>query len=352
MVRIGPDDKIYSVSLLGSIVDSLRREGIDERRALEGVGFSPRAMRSAGTRVSLNQFVQVCANAAELSADPHFAYHAGQRVHLSSYGMYGFAILSSTSFRQAIDFAMRYHQLAMPVIDISFHEERGRAIWTFRPIAHLNAEPHVFDFLVELHLSILTSLHRDVMGPSFVLLEIDFAFRRPRGAENYETMFGCPALFDKMENRLIYDGKFLDRQARLGDAIAHQETVKLCEQLMEQFQLRAGLAGRVRERLLRGRLAPTSFADIAKQLYMTERTLRRKLHQERTSFRALLDELRMRMAINYLRDTDLTVQEIAHSLGFGQAASFRHAFRRWKKAAPREFRHRLRSSTGRRARIA
>lgn len=47
----------------------------------------------------------------------------------------------------------------------------------------------------------------------------------------------------------------------------------------------------------------------------------------------------MDMAIKYLRDTDLTIEDIAYMLGFSDAANFRHAFYRWTKAAPYQFRH-------------
>jgi AraC-like DNA-binding protein len=71
---------------------------------------------------------------------------------------------------------------------------------------------------------------------------------------------------------------------------------------------------------------------------MSARTLRRKLREENASFRKVVDDLRMEIAIRYLRDTDLAVEDIAESLGFSDAANFRHAFRRWTKASPREFR--------------
>ena len=72
---------------------------------------------------------------------------------------------------------------------------------------------------------------------------------------------------------------------------------------------------------------------------MGERTLRRKLREEGTSFRELVDQLRMDMAIKYLRDTDLTVEAISESLGFSDAANFRQAFRRWTNAAPQAYRN-------------
>jgi transcriptional regulator GlxA family with amidase domain len=68
--------------------------------------------------------------------------------------------------------------------------------------------------------------------------------------------------------------------------------------------------------------------------------LRRRLLQEGTSFRELADKLRTQLAIKYLRDTDLAVEDIAFALGFSDAANFRHAFHRWTGKWPNEFRSR------------
>jgi AraC-like DNA-binding protein len=59
------------------------------------------------------------------------------------------------------------------------------------------------------------------------------------------------------------------------------------------------------------------------------RALRRKLRDEDTSFRDLFDQLRVEVAIKYLRDTQMTIDDIAHAGGFSETSNFRHAFRRW-----------------------
>ncbi len=92
---------------------------------------------------------------------------------------------------------------------------------------------------------------------------------------------------------------------------------------------------------------PTRIETVAKHLHMTSRTLKRKLSGENTSFRKLADELRMQIAIKYLRDTELTIEDIAYSLGFNEAANFRRAFRRWTKATPLEFRSTVQSGARR-----
>ena len=86
---------------------------------------------------------------------------------------------------------------------------------------------------------------------------------------------------------------------------------------------------------------PGRFPDIdamAVELGMNERTLRRKLEAENTSYRQILADVRQRLAIEYLRKTQLTNEEIATQLGYSDAANFRHAFMRWTQKHPSDFR--------------
>jgi len=338
MIKAGPDEKIYPVVKLATIVDSLGAEGISPTDALNGVAISNSALSSPATRVSLNQLIECCRNAARLSRNPRFAYQAGLRFHVSTYGMYGFAILSSMNFRQTMRFAEKYHHLATPLAEISFKEEGDLAVWTIAPTPHARVDAPLYKFLVELQFGIHVSLHRDVMGSSFVPQELHVIYGSPDDARSYPEAFGCAVLFSQSQNQLIFDAKWLDRKPELGNKITYSMILKLCDELLEDLQLRIGLAGRVRELLLVDLMRPTSFNAIAKHLHMTTRTLRRRLREENTSFRKLVDELRMHVAIKYLRDTDLTIEDIARLLGFSDAAAFRQAFRRWTNAAPLEIR--------------
>jgi AraC-like DNA-binding protein len=252
--------------------------------------------------------------------------------------MYGFAIPSSMNFRQTMYFAMKYHQLATPLAEISFKEESGCGIWTTIPLPHPRIDARLYRFLVELQFGIHMSLHRDVMGPSFSARELHFTYSPPDDASKYPDIFGCGVLFGQSENKLLFDAAWLDGTPNLGNEITYAALVELCDGLMEEFRLRIGLVGKVRQILLVNLMRPTRFDDIAEYLSMSARTLRRKLREENTSFRKLVDELRRDMAIKYLRDTDLTIEDVAYTLGFSDAANFRHAFRRWTRATPHQFR--------------
>ena len=190
-----PGDKIYPVIKLATVIDALAAEGIPAQDVLAGVRLSREAMSSPAMRISLNQLIECYSNAVKLSRDPYFAYHTGQRFHLSTYGMYGFAILSSTDYRQTMQFAEKYHQLATPLTEIRFKEQSGCGVWTITPMPHSRIDGSLYKFLVEIKFGICVSLHRDVMGPLFAAREFHVTFRPPDDAAKYQAIFGCPVLF-------------------------------------------------------------------------------------------------------------------------------------------------------------
>jgi AraC-like DNA-binding protein len=114
--------------------------------------------------------------------------------------------------------------------------------------------------------------------------------------------------------------------------------VALCDNLLDELKLRVGLAGEIRALLLRDITNPPTLAAIAKMLDMSDSSLRRQLREQSISFRSLLNELRMQIALKYLRTTRLANEDIALALGFSDAANFRRAFRRWTSKSPSEIR--------------
>jgi AraC-like DNA-binding protein len=83
-----------------------------------------------------------------------------------------------------------------------------------------------------------------------------------------------------------------------------------------------------------------SMAAVAKRLGTSPRTLNRRLAEEGVGFKRLLEEIRRHLAQEYLADRRLSIGEIAFILGYGDVTAFHHAFRRWTKLTPAQFRER------------
>jgi AraC-like DNA-binding protein len=252
--------------------------------------------------------------------------------------MYGFAMLSSMDFRQTMRFAERYHQLAAPLIDMAFSEEHGLGVWTITPRPHPKMDASLYRQVVELYFGIHTSLHRDIMGPEFAPSELRVTFETPSDPAAYAGVLGAPIRYRQPRNQLLFDARWLDHRPSLGNALTYEAVLEVCDRFVDELQQRAGIVGSVRHLLLTNLMQNLSLDEVARKLAMSVRTLRRRLADHGASYRQITDELRRDVAINYLRDTDMTVEDIGYALGFSDAANFRQAFRRWTSMTPQQFR--------------
>jgi hypothetical protein len=195
-----PSEKVYPVNKIALVLDALAAEGMPTDDALKQMCLSKDAIASSTTRVSLNQVIDCYHYAASHVRDPYFACRTGLRAHLSAYGMYGFAILSSMNYRQTMQFAVNYHLLATPLTNMQFSESDGCGIWNLNPISNTRIDSRLYKFIVEMQFGIIVSLHRDVMGPSFSAREFQVTYPQTNDAEEYRAMFGAPVSFGRSAN--------------------------------------------------------------------------------------------------------------------------------------------------------
>jgi AraC-like DNA-binding protein len=107
-----------------------------------------------------------------------------------------------------------------------------------------------------------------------------------------------------------------------------------CDVLMQSSESRRGITALVRSKLFRDSGVFPTLPDVADELDIHPRTLRRRLAEEGTSFRALLNEARSTVAVDLLRNVGLTVEEVSTRLGYTEVSTFSHAFKRWYGLAP------------------
>ena len=122
------------------------------------------------------------------------------------------------------------------------------------------------------------------------------------------------------------------------DPITNTTAREICERMLSEVSDAGSISANIRRALME---QPGRFPNVeamAETLAMHPRALRRRLETENTSYRDLLAEVRMRLAIEYLRKTRMTNEDIASRLGYSDAANFRHAFARWTGKSPSEFR--------------
>ena len=311
--------------------------GVGAADCLRGTQIDPDALANPGTEISAAQELHLVTNV--LQRLPHvggLGLEAGLRYHLSAYGIWGFAMVSSPTFRSGCEVAVRY-------LDLSY------AFTSFNLVDFDSAEPSIVlddraipaelrQFLVERDFAALINAVQEMKPSGVPLRSISFTFPRPAYSARFLEICGIEPTFGAPSNSVHVAPSLLNMPLPQANPIMARLCEDQCRLLLAKRQVRTGLAGKVRDRLLH---APNQMVDIetvAQELCMASRSLRRRLEEEGTSFRQLVDEVRAALADELLLGTNMKLDEVAVRLGYSETSSFIHAYKRWKGQSPTEFR--------------
>ena len=111
-----------------------------------------------------------------------------------------------------------------------------------------------------------------------------------------------------------------------------------CQQLLARLSRRSHFVDEVRKRIMAQPGFFPNLEQVASELALSPRTLRRRLGEEDSRFQEILDEVRLGLARDYLANSTLSIEQVAELLGFGHTGNFSHAFKRWCGMPPLEYR--------------
>ncbi|WP_205470923.1 AraC family transcriptional regulator [Nocardioides sp. SYSU D00038] len=284
--------------------------GLGARAALAGTGLATGDLGAVGVELTAAQELRVVRNlVTRVGADAAAGAGLGRTYRLSTYGIFGYAVLSSPTVLDAIRLALRFFDLSHAFVAPTAALE-GERVEVGLDAADLPADVRTF------------LLHRDAEGIRTALREL-----LPGAARVELTADGDDRV------RLAFRAAYLDRvlpAAAVGDA---ELCEGLCHDLVDRRRARHGVARDARVVITQRLRTGAPMAAVAAGLGLSERSLRRHLATAGTSYRALLDEVRSSLA-GALLDTGLGVAEVAGRLGYAEAASFIHAHRRWTGTTP------------------
>ncbi|NKQ57430.1 AraC family transcriptional regulator [Amycolatopsis sp. K13G38] len=306
--------------------------GLSGERLLAGSGLTPEQLADPAGVLEARQELQVVRNLA--SELPELGLVVGREYHATTFGMFGFAFISSPTVRDAVDFALRYLDLSFTFSIPKARLEDGQVRME---IDDSTLPGDIADFLVARDLAAIYTVISELLPTGVPLTGLDLRMAEPSEVDMYEETFGVEPRFGRPANVASFDARYLDRPLPQ----ANPQTVAFCEaqcrELVSRRRSRAGIANDVRERLVKLGALQEGMPRIARELNMSTRTLRRKLEEAGTSFRMLSDEVREALAEELLTTGALSIEDVATRLGYAEASSFIHAFKRWKGTTPAAF---------------
>ncbi len=280
-------------------------------------------------------------NAIRLVSEPDIGLQFGQRLNVSAHGILGFALMNCDTLGELLEVWLKYYKINYADLQLGLRVENGSAILSAaivseHPVQHIFAKEALF-----------ASIYSTV---SFLLneplpnVELWLDYRKPVYADTYRSVFSLTPMFSKDQCQLRFPVELLDKKLARGNQAAARIYQQQCAEMLRTMKRRQGIARQVQQILLEKAGQFPRIDSVAKLLHVSERTLRRKLDAEGTSFQEVLNDVRYKIAGDYLELTNIGVADIAELLGFSDPSNFRRAFIQWSTVSPASYRRNMREN--------
>ncbi|MEO8700443.1 MAG: AraC family transcriptional regulator ligand-binding domain-containing protein [Kofleriaceae bacterium] len=317
-------------SYMRDLVELSARWNVAPEALLHGLPITAAALAAPTTRVPLAVCEAIVARAIALTGEPALAFHVGTQMKVSSHGFLGFAAMTASTTREALELATRFASTRTGAIGLALYVEGDTASIVIEERTPLGA---LREFVVVALIVGLWQLGRELTG-RMLDGSAECAFAAPAYVDAIplgdRLRFGAPS------HRLIFDAAILALPLTGADAVATRLAAEQCER--ELAAVDAGFAGKIRAAI--AATATPGLPAIAKQLGMSTRTLKRRLADHGTTFSTIRDDMRRERALLLLDNRALSIGEIAATLGYTELPNFTRAFRNWTGMTPHAYRER------------
>ena len=333
-------DGVIPLYMVTSPVNLLATMGFDPAQLLQGTSIDLSQLhvdRSCGQIVPFAHLISVFEQAIRLSGDADLGLRMGQASNLCAYGVLGYAMMCSATDIDAVNLALKYQKIILGShVSIAMAIEHDRGVIS---VADSLPRNRARVFYIEQLLSGFLGFNYSLLGQDNHLLEIHCDYPDPGYRQHYEKIFDCPVHFDMPHINIVFDTRVLGQPLPNADAVTAAACEAICIELMQTLDKEKLLTSEIKQ-LMKSRWAEQpGMEKVSQWMGCDVRTLRRKLQLENTSFRAVKDTVRKDIAIDHLRNSHYSIQEIAALTGYGDTSSFRKAFRKWTGNYPGYYRY-------------
>jgi len=326
-----------AAGLARGLLELAARKGASRSVLLASAGLEAEDLEDPDHRLSLSRYVALMRAAQELCADPALALHFGEAFDMAELSILG--LVGSEPSGQPLPELNRYSSLVVDVDaadggDRFIVSRRGGELW----IIDARSNPNEFPEMTESTFVRMATSARTRRG-SAIIKAVHVTHPKPTYWTEYDRIFRAPVIFESDKNALIFNETTLETASPPANPYVAELLTQRAETLLENVLSGRTIRGEV-ERLLSANLSTGDIGikKIARRLGFSSQTLSRRLKAEGATFKTVLDELRKKLALEYLRFSSLTVEQTAHRVGFSDTTAFSRAVKRWTGATPGDVR--------------
>lgn len=334
-------DPTVSAGYVRSLLRLAVKRGASAPDLLAAAKIDPGLMETPDARIAFERFKAFMTHAKVTCREPALALHFGAAAPFAEMSIVGLIAHAASNMGEAFEQTNRYARL---VVEVDGHEagarfaivRRADGVW----IEDRRRNPNAFPELTES--TWVRFIHDHVRAfpdREPYVLEVHMTHAEPPHVAAYRDFFSMPVVFGAAWNALRIRESWLDEPTGSKDRYVFGVFNAHADELMKSLTSAKTIRGQIEAALIPIlHTGKTSMVSVARRLGYSRSTLHRRLKDEGESFEAILDDLRQRMAIEYLESRKVSVNEAAYLTGFSEPSAFSRAFRRWTGTSPGKYR--------------
>ena len=320
------------------IVGLAARSGVDAKSLYAKINFDPRLLADPESRIPFAQLVELYECAAALTGDFDFGLHLGAQVDPTVFDVLGYVAINSSTLGEALSRLARYHFIWTDGATVNLDHENDLVRVRYE---YLDANIREARQDTEMTLAAFVALGRLVTQSNLTPREIRFRHQAPPSISEHQRIFRSKLRFSAAANEALFDSSTLALPIIKADSGLVVVLERHAEELLARCPRPHSFIDEVRAATiseLNG--GDPSLNRIAARLKLSGRTLQRRLAEQQTSHREILDRARRDLALRYIQEREMAICEIAYLLCFSESSAFHRAFKRWTGLTPAAFRSR------------
>ncbi len=323
-----------------ALVQFAASKGADAGALCAAAGLSASTLDDFDARVPMERYKTLIRAAAAMTGNPAFALSYGAETDFRAFSVVGLIAHASATMAEALAQMNRYSRLVVEVDGVVegprfANVMRDDGMW----LDDLRENPNDFPELTETTWSRFIVGTRRSFPDEIFALEAHVTHAAPAHREAYERIWRVPVTFGAARNAIRMNPIWPTLRIHTENRYAFGVLTERAEALLGALRDSESVKSAVEKNLLAVlHTGDVSINSVATRLGMSRQTLYRRLKSEGVTFQSVLDDLRRRMALDYLGARRVSVNETAYLVGFSDPAAFSRAFKRWTGRSAREAR--------------
>lgn len=308
-------------------IETFCRLGFTPQQLLKGVPLSEndlaRANKDTMAMVKHQYLIQIYQNALALSSKPNLGLLFGAEMGMSAYGVVSYAILATQKDLDAIQMAVRYQRLILgefAEFDLAYDEDTCE----IRFAVHSDDE-RLKRFYVDHFFANSVGFSKAIVSHANTIRQLRLSFDDPGYRQQYEQLFGCEVVFNCAHNAIVFDPASLVFDLPNTNMATAQACSHVCDELLESLIDTSSVASQSAQLLTQNFSYYNDMQRVAEHFHCDQRTLRRKLAIDNSSFRGIRDQVFASLATKLLGE-GYAIAKVAELLGYASPRTFRKAY--------------------------